>query len=87
MFKPNIRNLKNQTKLQILLIGGIWVAFRIVIYYGYLNLGIIFTTLMLMLGPILIYVFAKIFLKEKLTWKNILASIVILVCVLYVTLT
>ena len=87
MFKPNINNLKNQTKIQILIVGAIWVAFRIIIYYGYLNLGIIFTTLMLMLGPILIYVFAKIFLKEKLTLKNILSSIVILACVLYVTLT
>ncbi len=86
IFRPNVTNLKKQTQIQILLVGAIWVTFRVIVYYGYLHLGIIFTTLILMLGPILIYAFAKLFLKEKLHWKNILASVIILACVLYATL-
>ena len=60
--------------------------YRIIVYYGYLTLGFIFTTLMIMLGPIFVYTFARIFLKEKLTWRNIIASAIIIACVLYALL-
>lgn len=83
IFKPKIKDLDNKTRWQLLLIGGIWVAFRVIIYYGYLTLGIIFTTLIVMTGPILIYVFARIFLKEKLTSRNIIASVIIIICIVY----
>ena len=64
----------------------IWVAFRILMYYGYLELGVIHTTLILMLGPVLIYVFAWKFLKEKLEWRNVVAGAIILGSVLYAIL-
>ena len=66
--------------------GIIWVIYRLIVYYGYLNIGIIFTTLMIMLGPIFIYAFAYIFLKEELRWRNITAAIIIVCSVLYATL-
>jgi drug/metabolite transporter (DMT)-like permease len=66
-----------------LVTGAIWVAYRVIIYYGYLNIGVIFTTLLIMLGPIFIYIFAKIFLKEKLNWRNVVAGIVIAASVVY----
>ena len=84
IFKPKFNNLTKKIKLRILLLGFIWASYRIIIYYGYLNIGIIFTTLIIMLGPIFIYLFAWKFLKEKISMRNILASIVILACVLYV---
>jgi len=70
----------------VLVTGAIWVLYRIMIYYGYLEIGIIFTTLMVMLGPIFIYLLAWKFLKEKLDWRNIVASIIIILSVLYVLL-
>src|SRR3989339_61981 len=60
--------------------------FSLIIYYGYVNLGIIFTTLIIMVSPIFIYLFAHIFLKENLSWRNIIASIIIIGCVLYATI-
>lgn len=84
IFRPKINNLKNKEKLSFLIIGAIWVIVRIIMYYGYQKIGIVSTTIILMLGPVLIYFFAKIFLKEKLHWKNILAAIIILACVAYV---
>ena len=85
-FKPNLKKLDKKLKLQILTVGFIWAIYRVVVYYGFLKLGVIFTTLMLMLGPIFIYAFAWKFLKEKINWKNIAASIVIVGCVLYAIL-
>lgn len=83
IFKPNFSVIKTPIKMQILIIGALWVIYRVIVYYGYLNFGIIFTTLMIMLGPVFVYAFAKIFLKEKLELRNIIAAIIIIACVIY----
>ena len=71
---------------EILLVAFIWVVYRVTLYYGYQKLGIISTTLIVMLGPIFIYLLAYKFLKEKLTLRNIIASIIIIGCVVYAVL-
>ncbi len=86
IFRPNFSGLNRKVSLTILLTGAVWVVYRVVVYYGYIKLGIVFTTLMIMLGPIFVYAFAHIFLKEKLSWKNITASIIIVACILYAIL-
>jgi len=83
LFRPNFRKLSKVVRWQILATGAIWALYRIIVYYGYLNIGVIFTTLLIMLGPILIYIFARIFLKEKLNWRNITAALVIAASVIY----
>jgi drug/metabolite transporter (DMT)-like permease len=86
VFRPKMRKIQTKVKFQILAIGMLWVLFRVIVYYGYINLGVIFTTLVIMLAPIFIYLFAYIFLKEKLKPKNIIAALIILASVLYATL-
>ena len=87
LFRPKFKNIKTKVRWEIIVIGIIWFIYRIIIYYGYLNFGVIFTTLMIMLGPIFIYLFAWKFLKEKLNWKNIIAALVIIACILYAILS
>lgn len=82
-FKPKLNTIKNKTKIHILIIGFIWVVYRVVLYYGYVHLGIVYTTLTIMLSPIFIYLFAHKFLKEKLEWRNIIAAAVIVACIIY----
>jgi len=86
-FRPNFKNISKKVRLEIIAIGFIWFIYRVIIYYGYLTYGVIFTTLIIMLGPIFIYSFAWKFLKEKPGWKNIIASIVIILCIIYVFIT
>jgi drug/metabolite transporter (DMT)-like permease len=86
IFRPNFGKLSTKVKWEILLIGAIWMIYRVIVYYGYLNIGVIFTTLLIMLGPIFIYIFARIFLKEKLGWRNIVASLIIVAAVVYAIL-
>jgi drug/metabolite transporter (DMT)-like permease len=87
IFRPKMMDgLDKTTKIQVIVTAAIWVAYRIILYYGYTSIGIIETTLMVMLGPVFIYLFAWKFLKEKLTWRNIIASIIIIGCVLYTVL-
>lgn len=84
IFRPKMGTLQTPIKLQILVIAVMWVVYRVIIYYGYMNLGIIFTTLMVMLSPVFIYLLAWKFLKDKITWRNIVASIIIVGCIIYV---
>ena len=83
--KPKLNKSSKDGKflLQMLIIGAIWVVYRFVIYYGYVNLGVVSTTLTIMLGPSLIYFFAWELLKEKLEWRNVIAGLIILACVIY----
>ncbi len=83
-FHPNLKSQKGKTKLTIFGLGAIWVFYRIAVYYGFLKLGVISTTLIFLLGPVLVYLFAHIFLKEKYNWKNILASLIIVTSIVYV---
>ena len=87
IFKPKLRKVKNpKVWMHIFIAAAIWVVYRVIIYYGYVNSGIIETTMIIMLGPIFIYLFAWKFLKEKITWRNIASSIIILGAIAYVTL-
>jgi len=82
IFRPSLK-FSNRVKFEIFLTGAVWTLYRIIVYYGYLNLGVIFTTLLVMLGPVFVYFFAWKFLKEKLSWRNILATAIILGSVVY----
>ncbi len=87
LFRPSLKQTDKKVRFHVFLIGLIWVIYRVIIYYGYLNIGVIFTTLIIMLGPIFIYLFAHIFLKEKIKIRNIIAALVIVACIAYASLT
>lgn len=86
VFRPDFKKLGKKSIIHVLITGAIWVVYRTIVYYGYLNLGVIFTTLIIMLGPVFVYAFARIFLKEKIEIRNIVASVIIIACVLYAVL-
>lgn len=85
-FHPNLKEQVKKRKFHFLSLGAIWVFYRIIVYYGYIHLGVISTTLIFLLGPILVYFFARLFLKEKFNWKNIIASIIIVASIIYALL-
>jgi drug/metabolite transporter (DMT)-like permease len=83
MFHPHIKSIKRKTQFQIILVSIIWIIYRMILYYGYAKYSVVLTTLVLsVLAPIFIYVFAREFLNEKITWKHIISSIIIVVCVI-----
>src|SRR3989344_6368265 len=83
IFRPDFKKLNTKERWQIFATGFIWMIYRIIVYYGYLNVGVIFTTLLLMLGPIFIYAMAYFILKEKISWQNFAAAIVIIGSIIY----
>ncbi len=86
IFRPSLKGTPNKIKKEIFFVGFLWVIFRISVYYGYLYVGVVETTLILLLAPVLVYFLAWKFLKEKLDWKNLTSAAIILGCVAYVVL-
>ena len=86
VFRPKLLSIDKKASWMIFGTGFLWVIYRVIVYYGYIHLGVIFTTLMIMLSPIFIYAFAYIFLKERPSWKNLVSAGIIVACVLYVSL-
>lgn len=87
VFRPDFKAIDKKTYPLIFITGAVWVLYRVVVYFGYLNYGVIFTTLIIMLGPLVVYVLAWKFLKEKLNWKNIVSALIIIGCVVYAILS
>jgi len=81
IFHQKLNKLKTKTKLMIFTGGITWTIYRVIMYYGYQTLGIVFTTMLFILAPIFIYLFAWMFLKEKIQWKQIISSIIIVACI------
>jgi len=84
IFRPKLKPLKDK-KIPVLIFttAAVWVAYRMAVYFGYSKYGVTFTTLVIMLSPVFIYFIANRFLKEKLNWKNIVSSLIIIACVIY----
>ncbi len=86
IFRPKILKIKPEFVPHYFGAGISWVGYRVLMYYGFQSLGVIFTTLVLMLGPIIIFTLAHFILKERMNWKNIIASLIIVICVVYAVL-
>ena len=81
IFRPSGKEIDKKTGIMFLIIGLVWALYRGIIYYGYETYGIVFTTIVLILSPVFLFIFAVIFLKEKPKLRNIVSSAIIVVCV------
>jgi len=86
VFRPNFRRLTSQNILSIFILAIIATSYMTFMFSGFKDFGVVFTTLILTLTPILIYFFTVVFLKEKLRKRVVLAAAIILACIIYATL-
>jgi len=83
ILRPSFKKIDRESHYLTWAVSIIFVIERSILYWGYENLGIIYTTIILsILSPILIFIFARIFLKEKMTKRHIISTIIILICVI-----
>jgi len=83
IFRPKFNSISNKKWPYVFLIAFIWILYRILLYFCYETKGIIMTTLLFILAPVFIYLFSYFYLKEKPNWRNIIAAIIIVLCVAY----
>jgi len=83
IFRPKFNSIPNKKWPYVFLVAFIWIIYRILLYFCYETKGVIMTTLLFILAPVFIYLLSYFYLKEKPNWRNIVASIIILLCVTY----
>lgn len=67
------------------IISAIFGVMQMVLkFYGFQNLGIIETTMILLLGPVLVYIISYFYFHESLYKRDLLAMAIIVMSVLYV---
>lgn len=81
VFRPSFKILKNKAGWLFALIGLVWIFYRVIIYYGYTNIGVVYTTLLFILSGVFIFLFAIAFLKEKPKARQIVSAVIIVICV------
>src|SRR4030042_3684141 len=86
-YRPkNVFNL-NKVSLALIALNGLLGAIQFVArFYGYRDQGVIITTLILTLAPVLIYTIAYLYFKEKINKRKIIAGSVILLCIVWAIL-
>ena len=68
------------------IISAIFGVIQMVLkFYGFVRLGVVETTIILVLGPFLVYFFSAFHFKENLKKRDIIAALVVIASVLYVT--
>ena len=81
IFAKETRSVSSKTFLLLVSANLLSTLAFILIYFSYHYLGIIYTTLLFLLHPLLVYAGAFVFLKEKFHWKKVTAFIIILLSI------
>lgn len=81
ILRPSFKPLKKKNPTFLILTNVLTTAAWILVLFSYKWIGIIQTTLIFNLSPLLVCLFASKYLKEKMKPKEIIALVIILACV------
>lgn len=84
-YRPHLKLVANHHYSLILASAALGVTQMVAKFYGFSQFGVIYTSLILILAPILVYLASAIILHEKIKVRTIIASIIILACVVFAT--
>jgi drug/metabolite transporter (DMT)-like permease len=82
VFRKKVVKIKNKSFYLFMISALFWVGYRVLLYYGYNLFGVIFTTTVFILSPVLVYTLSAVFLKEKISFRQISSSIIIVLCII-----
>lgn len=87
MYKPKLSTVPAKMIWATALSASFGVLQMVLKYYGFKSLGVIETTMILLLGPFLVYTFSYFYFQERFHYKkDIYCAIVVVLCILYTTL-
>jgi len=86
MFNPNFLKAPKKSWLWLLWSALLSEGMMVLRFYGFATQGIVFTVLILILSPFLVYLFSFIFLKEKPSVKIIVGAMVVILAIIYATI-
>lgn len=84
-YRPHWGQIAPKNYGLILLTAALGTVQMVTKFYAFENVGIVYTSLILILSPILVYFVSKFFLHENINRKQTFAFAIILLCVIYAT--
>ena len=85
LYRPKLFDM-TRNAYALTIISAIFGVVQMVLkFYGFQSLGVIGTTMILILGPFLVYIFSAFYFKEKLFKRDIFAALIVVACILWVT--
>lgn len=85
-FKPTFANVNWKKVVTIIVLAAIAVLQMVLMYSAVVEEGLIYTTLVLIISPILIYVASLIIYKEKFTLRTAIFYAIILACIVFASI-
>jgi len=88
IYKPKNFSVVPLKHKSLIFVSALFGVLQMVLkYYGFSELGVIETTILLLLGPFLVYGFSFFFFNEKQHAKNdVFCAVVVVMCIVYSTL-
>lgn len=84
LYRPKLMSM-SPLSFGLTIISAFFGVIQMVLkFYGFQNLGVVETTMILLLGPFLVYIFSFFYFHEKLYKRDLAALLVIVVSILYV---
>jgi drug/metabolite transporter (DMT)-like permease len=84
LYRPKLMSMPRNAFALTILSAVFGVVQMVLKFYGFQSLGVIETTMILILGPFLVYAASSFFFREHLYKRDILAATIVVTCILYV---
>jgi len=84
LYRPKLLSMTASAFALTILSAMFGVVQMVLKFYGFENLGVVETTMILVLGPFLVYMLSAKFFKEPFYKRDIAAAAVVVLCILYV---
>lgn len=85
VFRPNMSRLSPSSHLLVMLAALLYSVAAVTQYFAIATVGVSITVLVLTLSSVITYLSSHFFLKEKVSIQQIIASMIIIVCVTMAT--
>jgi len=85
LYRPSVKNISSKQWSLFFLSALFYTLSAILKFTSIKDLGVSITVLIFNLSPAIIYLFSKFLLKEKISKKKVLASTIIIGCILFLT--
>jgi len=84
IYRPKVLSVSRDAFAMIIFSAMFGVIQMVLKFVGFKNLGVIETTMILVLGPFMVYSMSSAIFKEKLYKRDLFAAVVVILCILYV---
>lgn len=85
VYRPKLLQVSKKAFALTIATAFFGVVQMILKFYGFQSLGVVETTLILILGPVLVYALSSFFFRERMQLRTGISAIVVLACVIYIT--